>query len=571
MGSKKNRRFKDNIKRTFIIYALIPVFIITFLSYIISFSIWYRTVTDRNRQINNEVSGRLNYILSSYMEKAHELSEKDNIIQCILLRRESAAIYEECYKFTNSMDARCSFFVFDRNFEPVISSSTKIPEYASPQYAFSFGIGRRMTERPEQVALVRDEYDPGSRQILSIGKAIIYNDDIIGYITFDIDQSDLTMIISENFSINVVVTDQHGNVISTTNALLTNKFGKLDNNFKNMSGKISTEDDDFFVTKSDILNNAISVYTITSIGYFSYIYLIVGILLVILFLMLAVTLYFSAHKIASSKTKSIDEIIQAIENVRNGDLDTHLNINTNDEFEIIADSYNQMLVDIKNLIDVNREQERQNVLSEIKQLESQFNPHFLFNTLEMVKFMIKIDPSAVSKTIQSLSSILRYSIDNENSEVELSKDIEYTINYLFIQKQRFGKQFDYSIDVDENAGNCIIPKLIIQPIIENSVKYGFENKKFMNVKVKVRFVEDNLVIVIFDDGSGMEPKTLEEIRSILKTGKNSTSHIGLFNVHRRIQLIYGEKYGIEIMSEKEQGTMVKIILPITRKEKPAAV
>lgn len=571
MGNKKNRRFKDNIKKTFIIYALIPVFIITFFSYIISFSIWYRTVIDRNRQINNEVSGRLDTILSSYMKKANELSTKDYIIQCILLRQESAAIYEECYKFTNSMDARCNFYVFDNELMPIISSSTIIPEYASPENAFSLGIGRRMAEKPEQVAIVRDEYNPVSRQILSIGKAVISNGDIIGYITFDIDQSDLTMIISENFSINVVVTDQHSNVISTTNALLTNKFGKIDNNFKNMSGKISTDDDDFYVTKSDILNSSISIYTITSIGHFSYIYLIVGVLLMILFLMLAVTLYFSAQKIAGSKTKSIDEIIQAIENVRNGDLDTRLSINTNDEFEIIADSYNQMLIDIKNLIDVNREKERQNVLSEIKQLESQFNPHFLFNTLEMIKFMIKIDPSAVSKTIQSLSAILRYSIDTENSEVELSKDIEYTINYLFIQKQRFGKQFDYSIDVDENAGDCIIPKLIIQPIIENSVKYGFEKKKFMNVKVKVRFVEENLVIVIFDDGSGMEPATLEEIQSILKKGKNSTSHIGLFNVHRRIQLIYGEKYGIELMSEKEQGTMVKIILPVIRKENMAAI
>jgi len=570
MGSKKKRRFKDNIKKTFIIYALIPVFTITFLSYIISFSIWYRTVVDRNRQINDEVSGRLDAILTAYMDKAYELSEKKNIIQCILMRRESADVYEECYKFTNSMDARCNFFVFDDKFQPVIFSSTKIPEYASPQYAFSFGIGRRMAEKPEQVVIVRDEYDPGSRQILSIGKAVIYNDDIIGFITFDIDQSDLTMIISENFSINVVVTDQHGNVISTTNPLLTNKFGKLDSKFKNMSGKVPTEDDNFFVTKTNILNDNISVYTITSIGYFNRIYLIVGVLLLILFLMLAVTLYFSAHKIACSKTKSIDEIIQAIENVRSGDLDTRLNINTNDEFEIIAESYNQMLVDIKNLIDVNREKERQNVLSEIKQLESQFNPHFLFNTLEMIKFMIKIDPSAVSKTIQSLSAILRYSIDNGNSEVELSKDIEYTVNYLFIQKQRFGKQFDYSIDIDENAGNCIIPKLIIQPIIENSVKYGFEKKKSMNVRVKVRFVEENLVIVIFDDGSGMEPDTLKEIRNILRKGKNTTSHVGLFNVHRRIQLIYGEKYGIELMSEKDQGTMVKIILPVIRKEKPAA-
>jgi len=564
MDNNKNRRFKEDIKRTFIIYALIPVVIITFCSYVISFSIWYRTVVNRNRQINSEVSGRIETVLSSYMKKAYDSALEDRIIQCILLRQESSAIYEDYYNYKNSMDIRCNFFVFDNTLSPILASSTKVPEYAKPENAFSLGIGRRMLETPDQAVLVQEIYDPDSRQILSVGKAVKYDGKIIGYITFDLDEADLTRIISENFSINVVVTDQFSYVISSTNALLTNKFGKLENNFKNKSGNFTSENDRHYVTKSDILNNNLSVYTITSIGYFSSIYTIVGILLIILFCMLAVTMYFSARKIADSKTKAIDEIIRGIENVRNGDLDMHLNIHTNDEFQIIADSYNQMLGDIKNLIEINKEKARQSVLSEIKQLESQFNPHFLFNTLEMIKYMTKMEPTSVNKIIQSLSALLRYSISNTNSEVALDEDIEYTKNYLFIQKHRFGKQFDYSINMEEATCDCIVPKLIIQPIIENAVKYGFEKKKSLSVKIRASFVEDALVIVIFDDGTGMEPDVLEEIRQILKQGKNSTVHIGLFNVHRRIQLIYGEKYGIEIMSEKHQGTMVKIILPINR-------
>lgn len=575
MVNKKNRRFKDDIKKTFIIYALIPVVIVSFCSYVISYSIWYRTLVDRNRRINSEVSGRIETVLSAYMKKAYDSSLEDEIIQCILLSRESSrqesssrqnsVIYEDYYNFVNSMDIHCKFYIFDHTLTPILASSKKLPEYARPQNAFALGIGRKMLDTPDEVALVREIYDPDSRQIFSVGKAVVHDGKIIGYITFDLDETDLTRIISENFSINVVVTDQFVNVISSTNALLINKFGKLENDFKNKSGvEIKSANDNYYITKSDILNNNISIYTITSIGYFSSIYLIVGILLIILFLMLAVTMYFSARRIAGSKTKAIDEIIKAIENVRNGDLDTHLSIHTNDEFQIIADSYNQMLVDIKNLIEVNREKARQSVLSEIKQLESQFNPHFLFNTLEMIKYMMKMDPASVNKIIQSLSALLRYSISNSNSEVTLGEDIEYTKNYLFIQKHRFGKQFDYTISVGEAADECIVPKLIVQPIIENAVKYGFEKKKSLCVKIRANFVEDKLVIVIFDDGNGMEPDVLEEIRQILKQGKNSTAHIGLFNVHRRIQLIYGDNYGIELMSEKHQGTMVKIILPISR-------
>lgn len=575
MNRNKNRRFKDDIKKTFIIYALIPIVIVSFCSYIISYSIWYRTLVNRNRQINSEVSGRIEQVLSAYIKKAYEYASGGEIVQWILMygkagtlentSRNSSRIYEHLYSFVNSMDIHCNFFVFDHTLTPILASSKKLPEYARPENAFVLGIGRKMADTPDQVALVREIYDPDSRQIFSVGKAVVHNSEMIGYITFDLDQADLTRIISENFSTNVVVTDQYSNVISSTNALLTNKFGKLENDFKNKSGiEIKSLNDKYYITKSDILDNNISIYTITSIGYFSSIYLIVGVLLIILFMMLAVTLYFSASRIAGSKTKAIDEIIRGIENVRNGDLDTHLSINTNDEFQIIAESYNQMLVDIKDLIEVNKEKARQSVLSEIKQLESQFNPHFLFNTLEMVKYMAKIDPSSVNKIIQSLSAILRYSISNSNSEVTLGEDIEYTKNYLFIQKHRFGKQFDYSISVEQAAEECIVPKLIVQPIIENAVKYGFEKKRSICVKIRANFVEDKLVIVIFDDGNGMEPEVLEEIRQILKQGKNSTAHIGLFNVHRRIQLIYGDQYGIELMSEKQQGTMVKIILPINR-------
>lgn len=565
MDKKRNRRFKDDIKKTFIIYALIPVVIVTFCSYVISFSIWYRTVVDRNHHINDEVSGRIETVLSSYMNKAYYASFEDRIIQCILLRQEkSRTIYEEYYSFVNSMDIQCKFYIFDNDLNPILANSTKIPEYAKPENAFALGIGRRMHETPDQVVLVREIYDPDSRQILSVGKAVMQDGKIIGYITFDLDETDLTRIISENFSINVVVTDQYSNVISSTNPLLTNKFGKLDNNFKNKSGFLTSMNDSYYITKSDILNNNIFIYTITSIGYFSSIYIIVGILLVILSCMLTITMYFSARKIANSKTRVIDEIIKAIENVKNGDLDMRLNINTNDEFQIIADSYNQMLVDIKNLIEVNKEKARQSVLSEIKQLESQFNPHFLFNTLEMIKYMTKMEPASVNKIIQSLSALLRYSISSTISKVTLDEDIEYTKNYLFIQKHRFGKQFDYSINVEKTACDCIVPKLIVQPIIENAVKYGFEKKKSLSVKIKASFVEEALVIVIYDDGDGMEPEVLEEIRQILNQSKNSTAHIGLFNVHRRIQLTYGEKYGIEVMSQKHHGTMVKIILPINR-------
>lgn len=560
------KHFKDDIKRTFTIYALVPVIIITFSSYLISFFMWYRAVVDQNSNINAEVSGRIEAIVSTYMAKAIDLSTQNNILKSLNSGYADSTIYEELYNFVNQMDIRCSFFVFDDKMNPVIASTKNIPEYAQKENAFSWGMTSRMLETPSQVVIVRTSSEHSLKQILSLGKAIIKEGKPIGYLTFDMDERDLTRIISENFSINVVVADRYSNVISSTNALLINKFGKIDENFKDKSGFIKSINDSHYVTHTEILDKNISIYTITSIGYFGSIFILVGFLLVILFLMLTATTYFSARRIAISKTKVIDDIIEAIENVQNGDLETLLKINTHDEFQIIAESYNQMLFDIKNLIELNKEKARQSVLSEIKQLESQFNPHFLFNTLEMIKYMTKLDPASVNKVIVALSSILRYSINNNISKVTLKEDLEYTINYLLIQKYRFDKRFDYSINCEDGTVECTIPKLIIQPIIENAIKYGFENRKYLNVKIKASFVENNLVIVIFDDGIGMDSEYLKEIKDILSQSKNCSSHIGLFNVHRRIQLTYGESYGVEILSEKNNGTVVKLILPINRGE-----
>lgn len=566
MKNKNFKRFKDDIKKTFTIYALVPVIIITFASYMISFSMWYRTVVSQNHSINTEVSKRIESIVSEYINKAEVLSKQDNIIEGVLSKQVNSSTYEEFYSFVNTKDIRCSFFVFDENMQPIIASSREIPEYAQTENAFSWGITNRMLDTPNQVLVVRTSSEHSLKQILSIGKAIVKNGKAIGYITFDLDERDLTRIISQNFSINVVVTDKYSNVISSTNALLINKFGKLDENFRSKSGFIKLINDSHYLTKSDILNSNMSIYTITSIGYFGSIFIIVGVLLIILFLMLTATTYLSAGRIANSKTKVIDEIIEAIENVQNGNLDMLLNVNTRDEFQIIAESYNQMLGDIKNLIEINKEKARQSVLSEIKQLESQFNPHFLFNTLEVIKYMAKMDPPSVNKIIVALSTLLRYSMNNSISRVILGEDLEYTKNYLLIQKYRFNKHFHYSINVEEGTYDCVVPKLIIQPIIENSIKYGFENKRFLSVKIRASFVEDKLVIVIYDDGIGMDKTHLEEIQQILHNSKNSSSHIGLFNVHRRIQLTYGEKYGIEILSDKGSGTVVKIILPINRSD-----
>ena len=566
MKNKNIKRYKDDIRKTFIIYALIPVIIITFFSFFISFSILYRTVVKQNVNINAQVSKRIDSVVSSYMNKAYTMANNDKLTKYFFSKSVGSNVYEDLYAFVNSMDIKCNFFIFDENMNPIVDSNSNIPEYAYKKNILSFGIIGRMIEKPNEVILARVLSDNSLKETLTVGKAILKDGKIIGYITFNLVNKDLVRIISENFSITVVITDKYDNVISSTNDLMINIFGKIDKNIRDKSGFIKSINNGSYVTKSKILTGKIYIYTITSIGYIGSIFIIVGVVLILLFFMLTISIFLSASRIANNKTKIIDEIIEAMVNVQKGNLDSMLNINTNDEFQIIAESYNKMLIDIKQLIEINKEKAEQSILSEIKQLESQFNPHFLFNTLEMIKYMSKMEPESVNKIIVGLSTLLRYSINNTISQVTLDEDIEYTKNYLLIQKYRFGKRLAYTIKIDEATLSCIVPKLIIQPIIENAIKYGYENKKYLCVKINASIDQDNLVIIIKDNGSGIESGHLQEIKQIINGSKNNSSHVGLFNINRRVQLMYGEEYGVEVLSERQIGTVIKIILPVSRSD-----
>ncbi|UVI29378.1 sensor histidine kinase [Paenibacillus spongiae] len=562
--TKSFRRYRDGIRKTFIIYALIPVIIITLTSYILSFSSLYNTIVSQNDKDNVQIAETIGSLVESYQNQANRLSKDERMLAYLKLKHSSSTLYESLYNFVNDMELKGNFFVFDDKLKPLIQSSNYIPEYAQGEHSIMWGPIRRMQDMPDKVILARQPALHADSPSLTVGKAIVIEGQVAGFITFDFSKRDLVKLLGTNFSTSVVITDHFGYVIACTNELLINELGKIDVNFRDRSGVVKSNHDRQYVTTTEILDGEIHIYTLTSVGYFKSMLILTGLLLSLLFGMLAFTTYVSARKIAASKTKVIDDIVRAIENVQTGNLETRLRVNTNDEFQVFAEAYNQMLSDIKNLIEANKEKARQNVLSEIKQLESQFNPHFLFNTLETIRYTVKLDPSSANKMIVVLSSLLRYSIDNANMEVSLAEDVVYTKNYLFIQKYRFGNKFDYRIHVDEAVLDCTVPKLILQPIIENAIKHGFANRQSLTVQIKADIFGENLVVVIDDDGEGMEPIVLQNIRQILERNHNDSPHVGLYNVHRRVQLIYGEEYGVDLSSEHHGGTVVKITLPLSR-------
>ncbi len=559
----KFKPYRNKLRNVFFGYAMTLVIILAAICFFLIFVMGYITVEKRNQYNNEKVNDSLEINLTTYRNIILEYSESDIILDSIHSVENRHKAYEIIYSFVNKQNIKCNFYFFNSNGEMVMSNILKPPDYIVESSKSNWGIFNRMRFNPDEVSVSTNRsYSPLNKySIFTLGKAIKRSDNIMGYIIFELLETDVFSIISNSTGNDTVITDRYFSVAAATNNNYTDNLTKLKTEFRGTSGRIKVNGESYYLYRTDVLMGNFYVYTFTPLTYYQNTFLLSGIFLAGLFVTITIVMILWSKGISSKKTAVIYELLDAIKSVQNGNLDTVLKIDSNDEFEIIADSYNKMLVDIKNLIKQNNEETKRSLMAEIKQLESQFDPHFLFNTLETIRCMVKLYPNTVDNIIIRLSSLLRYSINNTIKTISLGEDIKYTENYLQILKYRFNHRFDYEIIIEEDAKECIIPKLLVQPVIENAVKHGFENREHLTVKIKARIMENQLIIVIFDDGVGISKEKIKEVNAILSDNTNNSDCIGLYNVSRRIKLMYGKKYGLNIMSEEQVGTTVRICIP----------
>ncbi len=563
MQDMKFRPYRNELRKIFVWYAMAPIILLTAIAFLLIFVAGYMSVEQRNRDSNLRVTEHLENNLLKYQEKIMAYSVSEAILEAILYENKRHTAYEKVYEFVNHQEIKCNFYFFNSGGEMVMSNTTSPPDYIKDSSKLDWGVFKRMRLSPEVVSVsINRVYSPLNKySIFTLGKAVWRDGRIQGYLIFELLENDLFSLISSISNNDTVVTDRYYNVAAATNNNYTDNFTKLSNAFRRNTGKLTVNGLKYYLYRSEFLSGNFFVYTMTTLNYYETTFLLGGLFLTILLIIITLVMVLVSKRISAKKTVVIDDILEAITSVQSGNLDTELKIDSHDEFQIIAQSYNKMLADIKNLIEQNKEETKRSMLAEVKQLESQFNPHFLYNTLETIRCMVKLSPQQVDRIIVNLSALLRYSIDNAIKTVTLGEDLEHTKNYLEILKYRFNQKFDYEIHIEEEALDCIVPKLLIQPIIENAVKHGFEGKDHLTVRIKARFFGEQLIIVIYDDGVGMSEDKVDRIRAMLKDDANDTVNIGLYNVNRRIRLMYGKAYGLDIMSEKCAGTTIRISIP----------
>ncbi|MFC0215757.1 sensor histidine kinase [Paenibacillus chartarius] len=264
-------------------------------------------------------------------------------------------------------------------------------------------------------------------------------------------------------------------------------------------------------------------------------------------------------------TKSIHTVVKAMKAAENGNLDVTIEDRTGDEIALIASGFNRMMKTIHEWMERTKTALEKQKESEIRSLEAQINPHFLYNTLDSINWMaIDREEHEISRMLKKLAHILRYSISNSNKLVTLAQELDWLEQYLFLQQYRFNGSFNYFVHLDPELAEAKIYKLLLQPFVENTIVHGFAGKK-TGAELHIRFTltcPDTLHVEIEDNGCGMEPAVFSGLLS-----RESADHeaggrgIGIRNVLDRLQLYYGDKAGCTIESEIGTGTRVILQIP----------
>lgn len=273
-------------------------------------------------------------------------------------------------------------------------------------------------------------------------------------------------------------------------------------------------------------------------------------------LVLSVAIMVAVYVITRRISKPLYELVDTMQSSRVDALQPHpLQENTSYEVKAVTKTYNHLVKEIDNYTKQVVFEQNERRKADLNALQMQINPHFLYNTLTSIKYLAKMNRiDDVDRTITSLSAMLQNTIGKTEDTITVHSEIESLKHYVYINQIRYGEQIQVHFDVQPDCRELLVPKLIIQPFVENAFFHAFPGVAKGNIYVFVRQQEDRLLIEVLDDGVGSQAAAQKKI-------KRPVSGIGIENVHHRIVLLHGPKYGVT-MNSSEYGTAVKISLPI---------
>ncbi len=546
MDMKKNKSYKDYTKKLFIDYSSIPIFllfiVLLFSSIFIIRSQEYVKAKDSSKILSQIYSEEL----GKFEKQMAYISRKENLIKA-KNKANLEDIYFDFYKYNTHNKMKANLYVYKGEDCLVNTGDGVIKNYIVLEE------DQLNEDIKIQILKNRKPYDKTNIRFIK-------EEGNISFI-FEWEDTEIYKLLNSHPSTINTLIGGYNEVIASNNKVVIGKVNKFIDGFDNAS-IYRLDDKAYYYSKINIED---SIFTIVSLSeksnldkLFSYYILFLAILGILLYILENII----AGKVAEENTKAINILNDYMEDIKKGIITEHnIEEDVYEEFNNLLTSYNEMVISLNDLIEKNKDMALLNKESELRFLEQQFNPHFIFNVLENIKYTISIDPDEAKRMLVNLSKILRYSIRNQGEFYPIEEDIVYIKAYLELQKQRYKDRLNYEIEISDNLENIYIPKLLIQPLIENAINYTYKYMEELEIRIKiVNFNQESILIIVEDDGIGIEADRLKEINTNFERSKNKMG-IGLYNINKRLKLIYNDNYTLNIYSKYEEGTLVEIIIP----------
>lgn len=276
----------------------------------------------------------------------------------------------------------------------------------------------------------------------------------------------------------------------------------------------------------------------------------------------------SSWHLSRHLSQPVNELDRAMQLVQEGQLDVCLKNDREDELGRLSESFNRMTQEYR--LNLERSVQRQKELNEtqLRMMQAQLNPHFLYNTLDSMKWMaVASHVPKVAMLATDLAAILRTSISGSELYT-LEQELNLLERYIDIQSLRFEDSFTCEIDISEQFQHCIVPKLVLQPLVENAIIHGVCDREDGYIKLYAEKKDDDLLIYVSDNGCGLPPEILDCLNS--PDARITGGHLGLNNVNRILRLYFGDGYGLSAISKPDQGSILCVRLPYKKEEDPHA-
>ncbi len=586
----KSNHFYKKLLKLFLVISIVPTIIIGVITAFSSNHLAEKRLITEAQKTNAQCLTSIENILDTYLSATKALGETE-IVNDILSSPSCAStqktqFYEKIYslapKFPEAYvekGAR-SFTVAPiadvhliNNQNKEILSLNGTPDNYNLETNGNWGFYRKARETRDSVIYFSAYTSASGTETAATSIQALYNDKKLqGFLAMEIP----TELLKDQTTNNGDMLPLHFSLITGDNYIVWNdanlsstaSFLSDDVEFTQNSGYQIYPDSD---TRQLFVYQYSSKYNIYIVGSFNlelilggsdtiiYIWVVAAVLITLFCILTAI-------KVTHTVTHPLQILTSSMSSVEQGNLDVEISLNDYGEFGYVAKQFNFMCRRIKELFQKNQEKQELLRIAELKRLQSQINPHFLYNTLDSIKSLAKLNgEEKIFIMTKNLNTLLKKSFRISKEFTTLSESLKDLSAYIAIQQIRFPDKFSVHMEIPAKFMSCSIPSLVLQPLVENAILHGLEPLPGKGDLIISAFQRnDDLILTVKDKGVGMNPEQVQELLITLENPESS-SHIGLRNVHQRLRLYYGEHYGLSLTSTINTGTSITITIPF-RKE-----